>query len=378
MQFIKKLVILNGKAGRATLILEKNGFGVWGRLNLFDASATDYKLVIISGNMFVKSVEKGKSVFTFELGEINYAEIHVALVSDKVVMCGSNCAKKMSESEIMSALKSRGEAIKRQADFVTFSNTGRNAVDYFKEIAPPRYNDFAIAEKNYYPAYVEFGQESAATNDEKQNCVVKESEAKSDDEKADESENRKTEKAENMQKSALPCSLERQFLLRMQFEGGESRRVAATEESVCEFKERKNETQKGNTVKPQERHILNSLKTDAFQAAKPVGRRATYFERSSAQIQKLLSSNERFAVAERLIPGSKFVKINYDKRRYYIVGALGEDYICYGVPASYSAVPPEPMFDYAKWLPLSPDKPTGDGFWMMYQDGVTGETLKNR
>lgn len=377
MQFIKKLVILNGKAGRATLILEKNGFGVWGKLNLFDALTTDCKLVIISGDMFVKSVEKGKSVFTFELGEVNYGEIHVALVSDKVVMYGSNCAKKMSESEIMSALKSRGEAIKRQADFVTFSDTSRNAVDYFKEIAPPRYNDFALAEKNYYPAYVKFGQE-AATNDEKQNRAVNESEVKSDGEAAGKTENRKPEKTENMSKPALPCSLERQFLLRMQFDAGEGRRVAATKESVCEFSEQKSETQKDNAVKSQERHILNSLKTDAFQAAKPVGRRATYFERSSAQIQKLLSSNERFTVAERLIPGSKFVKINYDGRRYYIVGALGEDYICYGVPASYSAVPPEPMCDYAKWLPLSPDKPTGDGFWMMYQDGVTGETLKNR
>jgi len=94
---------------------------------------------------------------------------------------------------------------------------------------------------------------------------------------------------------------------------------------------------------------------------------------------------ERFPIEERLLsnlPSSKWAKINYSETKYYVVGIISENgkekYICYGVPAKYSLTPPKELKGYCAFIPLSIFDLKGDGYWMMFQDAVTGECIKKK
>ncbi len=91
---------------------------------------------------------------------------------------------------------------------------------------------------------------------------------------------------------------------------------------------------------------------------------------------------ERFPNYDNLkcyFPDSKWVQIPYDNNRFYVVGLIKEDkkekYICYGVPEKYSLEPPKELKGYCTFIPLSIFDMQGDGFWMMFQDAVTGECV---
>ena len=61
------------------------------------------------------------------------------------------------------------------------------------------------------------------------------------------------------------------------------------------------------------------------------------------------------------------------------MGVIKEDnlpkYICYGVPGAYSETPPKELDGYCTFIPLSVFDIMGDGFWMMFQDAITGECI---
>ena len=48
-------------------------------------------------------------------------------------------------------------------------------------------------------------------------------------------------------------------------------------------------------------------------------------------------------------------------------------YLAYGVPDKDNASPPDAYPACRGWLPLEED---GAGYWMMYQDALTGEIVK--
>lgn len=413
MRFIKKLVILTGSRARGTLMLEKNGYGVWCKLSLFDLPQSDnYRFVVISGDdLFVmKLTPKANQAVNFELGEIGFDEIHAAVISDKVVMYGSNCATKLPSETIIKRVNQREQAAKEDS-YIMFSGRDKKIDDYFKKIAPPIYNDFALAEKNYYPAYVTVLTDEAASSSE---ALIIESEVPKTEEATQKSANKpqvekvagsaptqkvkKTVMEVNVDKKMMPYELERKYLSLIgaafvndaktaRNKVDEPEEIPEVNVTTVSAKEKKpSEDKAAATInltvgeKPEviamaRRVTLRDYRVEG--AKKTVGRRATFFERSSAQLEKLMTTGERFTPVERLIPGSRFVKINYDQKRYYIVGVIGRDYICYGVPSVYSATPPEPLNGYARWLPFDADKPESEGFWMMYQDGVSGETLKS-
>ena len=92
---------------------------------------------------------------------------------------------------------------------------------------------------------------------------------------------------------------------------------------------------------------------------------------------------EKFPTEEQLLkifPDSKFVKINYSESAYYVVGLVKEDgqekYICYGVPGAYATNPPDQLAGYCTFIPLSVFNLLGDGYWIMFQDAITGECIK--
>ena len=73
MRLIKKLIILSGK-GRGSLILEKNAYGVTGKLSLNGIDGQNRRLIVISGgDSFITKI--GGEKVKVEMGDIDYDEI---------------------------------------------------------------------------------------------------------------------------------------------------------------------------------------------------------------------------------------------------------------------------------------------------------------
>lgn len=110
------------------------------------------------------------------------------------------------------------------------------------------------------------------------------------------------------------------------------------------------------------------------------GRKMTFYEKNKDAIDGLFERGEREKALESLLPKTKWVKVNYDEGRHYVVGVIGDepDYICYGLPAIYSADPPVGLDGYTQWLPLDVRSPHGKGYWVLYQSAISGETVRRR
>lgn len=97
----------------------------------------------------------------------------------------------------------------------------------------------------------------------------------------------------------------------------------------------------------------------------------------SASLEELFSlypAEERLAV---VVPFSKWVRVPLESG-YYVVGVISDQegaarYLAYGVPDKDNASPPDAYPACRGWLPLEED---GAGYWMMYQDALTGEIVK--
>lgn len=80
---------------------------------------------------------------------------------------------------------------------------------------------------------------------------------------------------------------------------------------------------------------------------------------------------------EGVVPNSKWAKIQVEDG-FYVVGLIldGEvvRYISYGVPATKNSCPPSEIRDVAVWL--DDGKKEGKGYWVIYQDAMTGQCLK--
>ncbi len=80
-----------------------------------------------------------------------------------------------------------------------------------------------------------------------------------------------------------------------------------------------------------------------------------------------------------IIPESRWAKINYSEDKFYVVGVIKEHgkekYICYGVPSPYKETPPEPLKGFCSFIPKSVFALKGDGFFIMFQDAVTGKCV---
>ena len=88
-------------------------------------------------------------------------------------------------------------------------------------------------------------------------------------------------------------------------------------------------------------------------------------------------TNERL---QKTLADGKFINIFYSQDKHYTVGVIKENgkekYICYGVPATYSPTPPKELKGYCSFIPLSVFDLKGEGYWMIFQDAITGECIK--
>lgn len=72
----------------------------------------------------------------------------------------------------------------------------------------------------------------------------------------------------------------------------------------------------------------------------------------------------------RLIPNSRFVSIPDD--RSYSLGAIYDhdniSYICYATRCNYNTPAPDELGQHYQWLPLDPQDPLSEGYYIVYQD----------
>lgn len=143
--------------------------------------------------------------------------------------------------------------------------------------------------------------------------------------------------------------------------------------------------------------------TESQSTSEPVPN-ASLFESTPEEIEKLIDENindegdfyslikdqlddlfERFphnTSLELLVDNSKWVTIDFDGvDRAYVVGLLYDEngnlnYIAYGVPGNNDIKPPSQIVDYSQWLPLDPNSPDGEGYWVMFQDASTGDSVR--
>jgi len=117
-----------------------------------------------------------------------------------------------------------------------------------------------------------------------------------------------------------------------------------------------------------------------FSFSQEYSQRNPYFATVKKDLTSVLEKFETQTGLENLFPDSRWAKINYLGDKYYVVGLIKENsvekYICYGVPAKYSLTPPKELKGYCTFIPLSIFDLSGDGFWMMFQNAITGECIK--
>ena len=109
----------------------------------------------------------------------------------------------------------------------------------------------------------------------------------------------------------------------------------------------------------------------------------SFYEQVKTQIDALFEKYPKEEMLENLISNSKWVRVNFNgKEEFYVLGLIYDDenkkveYISYGMPSNDNKNPPEDLKDFAQWLPIDFNKPEADGFWLVYQEAFSGETIK--
>ena len=108
--------------------------------------------------------------------------------------------------------------------------------------------------------------------------------------------------------------------------------------------------------------------------------RPCYYDTVKAELDALFATRPAEQSLQAGIPCSRWVRVEFGKGKYYVVGVIEEKkrakYICYGVPASERGAPPDALKAYSSFVPVSLFAPDGAGYWMMFQDAETGQCVK--
>lgn len=105
----------------------------------------------------------------------------------------------------------------------------------------------------------------------------------------------------------------------------------------------------------------------------------SFYQEIKHQIDKLFQENKTEEYLEKIIPCSKWVKVN-EGEYAYVLGLIYEEeklkYICYGVPGVFQEKPPKNLCGFPVWVALDQENNQGFGYWLSYQDAQTGQSVK--
>ena len=107
-----------------------------------------------------------------------------------------------------------------------------------------------------------------------------------------------------------------------------------------------------------------------------------FFDMIKSQLDVLFAENEHFTEMEEKLPETEWVKVMCDggDGGHYILGKLydGEvvTHIAYGMFAENSSQkPPKEIEMFCQFLPLDAENPNSSGYYVMYQDAITGDNV---
>ena len=106
---------------------------------------------------------------------------------------------------------------------------------------------------------------------------------------------------------------------------------------------------------------------------------ALFFDQVKNELEDLFLRFPTEESLEKCFNDSRWARINYSENKYYVVGLIKENgkekYVCYGVPAVYSKTPPKELAGYCSFIPKSIFNAFGEGYWIMFQDAVSGKCV---
>ena len=407
MIYEKRLLVLAGEEN-GCLRLERTSSALAGRLT-GNVRGDCVLAVTAGGKLYTFGRFTLSSAYSFTLPPDIELDSFVAAVGDmhgRCIMSGGFKRPMPWRSNMEDWLRRAVRACGANPDGVESApEAKRNIDDYFLDIVPQEYDDGKIAEVNYYRSNLtsEPPENHAAQSSGGRGSYVsgQEQSARQDSDKAysaqplsasdisgDPGQHTGVGDKELFQSQRMHAS---ERTIRPIHADGHERfvRPANSDEQEMRRKQPGASAAAEPVATPDDGHAEREAAasvtdgpplSDADYGARKVPElgRATFYESVSDQLQKLFDKCERYTALEKLLPDSRWIKVDYDTSgRYYLVGLIGDPvrYMCYGVPGEYSPEPPPELAGYCQWLAADPNDPAGKGFWIMYQDGVTGKSI---
>ena len=415
MVFEKKLIILTGDGGaKGTLKTERNAYGLKCEINAYNIgkkSGSGYFLAVKEDDSVKEyplgiSLEGGKEILLSENTAVSKAHFVIYEAGKDALLYGTLNRNRLWKGNLPNGRKREVHGEKTAIDESKINKAEKEEFRFskrsetFLDIFPSEggYDDNAVAEVNYYAA--DFGKD-ALTGEKKPTCKAennyeeKKQEAVYNDQgiRVEYIRGAKPEGEVKLRISDLQYAFlndyEKKISIKLNSE--EDRDIKRVEEVPP----------RGTGVKNTKKSLRNSVspgvnvfmrRMDALSKGSSVlvpaaseeneafirGRELSYYEQVSDQIEKLFTEGTRETELESLMPHTKWVRVDFSgDGRFYVVGLVGDkpDYICYGLPADYSPEPPDEISGYCGWLPLDVKNPQGKGYWLLYQDADTGESV---
>lgn len=119
-------------------------------------------------------------------------------------------------------------------------------------------------------------------------------------------------------------------------------------------------------------------KTEISNESLPLGT-VPFYEKIWHKIEEMFDIYQHDSVLEDLVYDSAWIRIPYEDDGYYVVGVISDDgkpvFICYGIPQDKMTRPDKEIEDSCEWLPIDKTDVSGRGYWLVYQDAMTGENI---
>ena len=159
----------------------------------------------------------------------------------------------------------------------------------------------------------------------------------------------------------------------MPIEEGESPKL----EGAALFEELQEEELNGLITATIEKEEIDNLFESEMQKLDQTS--AIFYEQIKDQIEDIFDHGVHEENLERLIEGSKWVLVDgVDGGEDYILGLLYAgneiEYIAYGVKGEKNVLPPQEFRAFSQFIPINMEN--NQGYWVMYQDAISGENCK--
>lgn len=361
MEYGKNLIILSGDRGKGALTVETTARGSVCRLSVRAKGAEKLYLAIKDGNN--KFVDR-LGDYPTELPFVPTRNAHYIIINATTrqpVLYGTLSEKRLWHANMTDGvLKDVLEQECDVAQSASFKKKDGDSTQTQNRTAETVYDDEAIALNDYYPKnYGEIGQLNVIYRNNKSADRLSFSAA---------TRNYLERYNRTLGNGGKIRSIERSmFSLQVKYVLQVGERRAADVSRFSALRRTGVSVKTGEPVKIEKaRGSVTPLPAD-------------FYDEIRTKIDKLFDKGERLTELESRMPDTKWVRIPYEKRGYYVVGIIGSrpDFIAYGLPGKFSAEAPEELGASARWWPWNVKEPEGDGLWLLYQDAHTGDSVEN-